>query len=276
MAACLLAVVLCAPLARAGLTGPEDRASRLEATPDELKNITVNEHLNSQLPLDLSFIDDMGQPVKLRQYFNGNKPVLLQLGYYKCPMLCDLVSRGAVKSLKGLTELSAGRDFEVVFISIDPSETWPLAQKKKRSYLLDYDRPGSQNGWHFLTGSREQIAQIAKATGFEYKWVPSAQQFSHPAVVMLATPDGKLSRYLYGVQFDEPTLRLSLVEASEGKIGSTTDHWVLRCFVFDGKQGKYAFAAMSLMRFGGVVTVIVLALVLIRLFRREARRKAML
>jgi protein SCO1/2 len=273
---CLLAALLFAPIARAGLTGPEPLAPGIrDAIPEALKNITVNEHFNGALPLDLSFVDDTNHRVKLGDYFHGNKPILLQLGYYSCPMLCDLVSRGITKSLKNVSSLTIGKDYDIIFISIDPNENWTLAQKKKISYVLDYDRPGSQDGWHFLTGGQPEIDAVARACGFEYKWVASAQQYSHPAVVMLCTPEGKLSRYLYGVKFEEETLRLGLVEASEGKIGSTSDHWILKCFVYDGKQGKYALSAMRLMRFGGVLTVIVLSMTLVVLFRRESRRKTL-
>jgi protein SCO1/2 len=271
---CLLAVMLSFALpAPAQLTGPTDKP-RMEAAPDELKNIGLDEHLNGQLPLDLSFVDETNHPVKLRDYFTGKKPVVLQLGYYGCPMLCDLISRGATASLKEVP-LTTGADFEVVFISIDPHEDWTLAQAKKRSYVTEYGRPGSAGGWHFLTGREEQIHQVAKAVGFNYKWVASAGQFSHPAGIILCTPEGKISRYLYGVKFDEKTLRLSLVEASEGKIGTIGDRFLLTCFQFDGHQGRYAFLAMSLMRWGGALTLIVLTTVMIRLFRRDARRKAL-
>jgi protein SCO1/2 len=271
---CLLAAMLSFALpAPAQLTGPADKP-RMEVAPDELKNIGLDEHLSAQLPLDLPFVDETNHPVKLRDYFTGKKPVVLQLGYYGCPMLCDLVSRGATASLKPLP-LTAGTDFEVVFISIDPHEDWTLAQGKKRSYVTEYNRPGSAGGWHFLTGGEQQIREVAKAVGFNYKWVASAGQFSHPAGLILCTPDGKISRYLYGVKFDEKTLRLSLVEASEGKIGTLGDRFLLTCFQFDGHQGKYAFLAMSLMRWGGALTLIILTTVLIRLFRRDARRKAL-
>jgi protein SCO1/2 len=271
--ACCLAILLArAPRAAArGVITPEP-PPRTAATPDELKNVTLDEHLNGPLPLDAKFVDDTNQPVQLRKYFTGKKPVVLQLGYYGCPMLCDLVSRGATTSLKELP-LTAGKDFELVFISIDPNESWQLAQGKKRSWLREYDRPGTAAGWHFLTGKADDIEAVAKAVGFNYKWVPSVGQFSHPAGLILCTPEGKISRYLYGVRFEQQTLRLSLVEASEGKVGTTTDRFLLTCFQYDGHQGKYAFAAMALMRLGGIVTVIVLAVVVITLFRREARRR---
>src|SRR4051795_7375163 len=159
---CLLAVVfVCAIPASAQLTGPLDKP-RMEVAPDELKNIGLDEHLNSQLPLDLAFVDETNHPVKLGDYFTGKKPVVLQLGYYGCPMLCDLISRGATTSLKELP-LTAGKDFELVFISIDPNESWQLAQGKKRSWLREYDRPGTAAGWHFLTGKADDIEAVAKA-----------------------------------------------------------------------------------------------------------------
>jgi protein SCO1/2 len=268
-----ITLLLSSARARADLNIPSPPTAA-QYVPDALKNISVSEHFNGQLPLDVPFIDDHNQRVTLRKYFDGSKPVILQLGYYKCPMLCDLISQGATKSLKDLREFTAGKDFDIVFLSIDPHEDAMLAQKKKQTYLTEYARPGSENGWHFLTGGQDQIAQIAKAVGFEYKWVASAQQFSHPAAIMLCTPDGKLSRYLYGVQFPEENLRLGLVEASQGKIGSTTDHFLLTCFVYDGKQGKYAVSAMRLMRLGGILTMVVMAVVMVRLFRRDARRNA--
>jgi protein SCO1/2 len=273
LALCLLALASIAPAVRAQLTGPEDKP-RMEPAPDELKNISLDEHLNGQLPLDASFVDDTHHTVKLGDYFTGKRPVILQLGYYGCPMLCDLISQGATASLKELS-LDAGADYDFVFISIDPKEDWQLAQKKKKSYLGQYGRPGAEAGWHFLTGAAPDIKRVSQAIGFNYKWVPSANQFSHPAGLIICTPEGKISRYLYGVKFEDKTLRLSLVEASEGKIGSTTDHFLLTCFQFDGKQGKYALAAMGLMRLGGAVTLAILASVLIWLFRREKRRKAL-
>jgi protein SCO1/2 len=274
--ACWLLALLAfvAPAATAGLVTPEPPPGtpRMEPAPDELKGITIDEHLNGQLPLDLTFTDERNRPVQLREFFTGKRPVILQLGYYSCPMLCSLVSRGLVDSLKPV-QYTAGEDYELVFISIDPNEDWQLAQGKKRSFLKEYNRPGAENGWHFLTGKAPEIEKVAKAVGFNYKWVPSVGQFSHPAAVAICTPDGKLSRYLYGVRFDEQTLRLSLVEASKGQIGTTVDHFLLTCFQYDGKQGKYAVTAMTMMRMGGALTMVVLFGVLFTLFRREAHRR---
>lgn len=263
-------------LAKASLFVPSNDG-RMEAAPEALKEIGVDEKLNVTLPLDATFTDERGEQVTLSQYFDkSKKPVVLQLGYYGCPMLCDLISQGLSQSLKEL-KLDPASDYKVVFISFDPNESWQLAAKKKRSFIRMADRPGAADGWHFLTGRQDQIDTVARAIGYRYKWIESAHQFSHPSVVTICTPGGKVSRYLYphGMKFDEPTLRLSLVEASDSKIGSTVDHFVLTCFHYDGKQGRYAFAAISLMRFGGVLTLIVLGTVLWRLFRKEkARRRA--
>jgi protein SCO1/2 len=247
---------------------------RMEPAPDALKNVSVDEKLDTSIPLDLTFEDDAGQKVELRKYFTGNRPVVLQLGYYGCPMLCDLVSQRLADSLKTLT-LDAGKDFDVVFVSIDPNESSTLAAGKKRHYVDEYNRPGTEGGWHFLVGKAPQVEALAKAVGFNYTWVPSAQQYSHPAAVILLTPQGKVSRYLYfGGTLEEKTLRLSLVEASEGKIGTTMEHFLLRCFQYDGRQGRYAFTAMAVMRAAGVLTVAVLAFGLYFLFRRDPTHKA--
>jgi protein SCO1/2 len=244
---------------------------RTEAVPNEVKNVTVKEHLNSTIPLDLAFTDEYGKSVKLREYFSGKKPVLLQLGYYKCPMLCSLISEGIADTLSEV-KLDVGKDFEVVFVSIDPSEGSDLAEAKKHSFERAYHRPGTDGGWHLLTGKQDQIKKLADAVGFEYRWVESAGQFSHPACIVLATPDGHISRYLYGVKFDPKTVRLSLVEASDGKIGTTVDAFILTCFQFDGHQGKYALMAVGMMRIGGAVTVLAVASLIGYLLWRERRR----
>ena len=236
------------------------------------KDIKIDEHRGGQLPLDLSFVDESGQRVQLRRYFTGKRPVVLQLGYYGCPMLCSLISRGTADAM-GKISLVPGSDYEMVFVSIDPRETPALAAAKKQSYLQEagHDAAG---GWHFLTGSDDAIHQLAASTGFTYRWIASAGQYAHPAAIIICMPDGRISRYLRGVRFDPQTVRLSLVEASDGKIGSVMDEVYLTCFQFDGQQGKYALAAISLMRTGGVLIMIIVATVLIRMFRREARQLA--
>jgi protein SCO1 len=242
-----------------------------EAVPESLKDIGVDEHLGSKLPLDVSFTDEKGQTVELGKYFTGKKPVVIQIGYLGCPMLCSLVSQGTVDSLRKLT-LTAGKDFEVVFVSVDPTEKAELAAEKKDTYVQNYHREGSAGGFHFLTGSEASIKQLTQAVGYKYKWVETARQYSHPAVLVLGTPDGTISRYLYGVRFDDQTLRLSLVEASDGKVGTAMDQILLTCFQYDGKQGKYAMTAINLMRAGGAVTVVGLGAVLFFAFRHDVRR----
>jgi len=227
--------------------------------PNEAKTVTVVEHLNTKIPLDLNFIDDAGNPVQLKQYFTGKKPVVLQMGYFGCPMLCSLVSQGLVTSLKDVS-LNAGGDFEIVYVSIDPTEGPGMAHTKKQAYLESYGHGGSSaSGWHLLTGKKDQIDALAQAVGFQYKWIDSAQQFSHPAALIVLTPDGRVSRYLYGVKFDPQTVRLSLVEASDGKTGSSFDRFILTCFQYDGTQGRYSLAAIKLMKFGGVFTIFAVA-----------------
>lgn len=270
-ASALLALLWCAPVgAQPRFSSPGDFTGNNTYVPDELKHVAIDEHLGDTIPLDLTFRDEHDQPVVLQQYFTGEKPVILQLGYYRCPMLCDVISHGLLDSLKGIS-LESGRDFEVVFISIDPHETPALAALKKQNYLNEYGRGGSVEGWHFLTGREEQIGQLAKAIGFNYKWVESVGQFSHPAAIFVCTPDGHLSRYLYGVKFEPKTLRLSMVEASNGKIGSAMDQIFLTCFQYDGHQGKYAFAALGLMRAGGILTIIVVVMGIYKMLRREQR-----
>ncbi|MDB5290193.1 MAG: hypothetical protein JWL69_1434 [Phycisphaerales bacterium] len=273
LAGLALAALWAAAPARAGFidgTGPGE--TRTDYVPDSLKSVKVIEHAGAALPLDATFADETGKQVELRQYFAGSrKPVLLQIGYIGCPMLCGLVSHGLVDSLKDV-KLNAGPDYDVLFISIDPKEKPPLAAQKKESFLKEYGRDGTVDGWHFLTGSKDQIDRLTQSVGFEYKWVEVAQQYSHPAVVVLCTPDGRVSRYLYGVKFDPSTVRLSLVEASGGKIGSTADQFILTCFQYDGQQGRYAWRAIYLMKVGGLLTILAVGLIVFRFARAGQRR----
>lgn len=234
------------------------------------KDVTVTEHTGAKLPLDLTFVDESGKTVTLGQYFQGKRPVVLQLGYYDCPMLCSYISQGLAASVKSIS-FTAGKDYELVFVSIDPKETPELAAQKKAAFLQDYGRDAA-DGWHFLTGRQEQIQALAKADGFNYKWVESAGQYAHPAALTLCMPDGRISRYLYGVRFDPTTLRESLVEASNGQIGNTLDQVFLTCFRYDGHQGKYAWAAIGLMRIGGVLIMIIVGTVLTRMFLKERKQ----
>ena len=248
-----------------GPNGPEAPSSK----PIDAPNVTVNEHLGNSLPENLAFTDESGKTVQLKDFFHNNRPVVIQMGYFQCPMLCSLISQGSVNAFKKVS-LVPGKDYDYLYISIDPSEKPDLAARKKAAYVaaLGADAVG---GWHLLTGTQESIAPLAAAIGFEYKWVPSIGQFAHPAVLTICSPDAKITRYLYGVEFDPQTVRLSLVESSQGKVGTTVDRFVLTCLQFDGHQGKYALAAMRLMRGGGVVVILIVASVLLRQLRRELK-----
>jgi protein SCO1/2 len=249
--------------------GPDRQESPVAAA--DLTGVNVTEHLGAALPLDLTFVDETGKTVRLGDYFTGKRPVVLQLGYYQCPMLCSLISKGTASAFQSIS-LKSGKDYDLVFVSIDPSETPTLAAQKKQAYAKELGK--NLEGWHFLTGQQPVIESLAKTVGFNYRWVQSAGQFSHPAVIMMCMPDGKVSRYLYGVRFDPTTVRESLVEASNGKIGNSFDQLYLTCFQYDGHQGKYAVAAISIMRGGGVLVILIVAAFLIGMLRKELKEKA--
>lgn len=251
--------------------GPlQESGGSTQAPPAALMDIGVTEHLGDRIPLDLAFTDESGQSVRLGDYFESGKPVVLQLGYYECPMLCTMISQGMIDALKQI-DLKMGEDFHVVNISVDPTEQPKLAELKKRSYISAYGKPGEAGGMHLLVGGQEAIEKITSATGFRYQYVAEQEQYSHPAVLIIMTPDGYISRYLYGVKFDPKTLRLSLVEASANKIGSAMDQILLVCFHYDDTSGQYTLAAFNIMRIAGVLTLIVLVVALWRLFARDRK-----
>lgn len=246
-------------------------AQRMEPLPAELNGVTVTEHLGAQLPLDLVFKNEKGLEVRLKDFIRGDKPVILTLNYYGCPMLCGLQLNGLLDTLRAI-EWTAGEEFEIVTVSIDPGETPILAKNKKQNYLRDYGRPEASNGWHFLTGREAEIRKLTETVGYGYTYQESTGEYLHAAVFMLLTPTGTVSRYIYGVQFDPETIRLSLVEAGEGKIGSTLDRFLLFCYHYVSSEGRYAVAAVNVMRVGGFLTVLVLAVMLWTLWRREMAR----
>lgn len=222
--------------------------------PPALQGIGFDQRLNEQVPLDLTFIDDRGQSVRLADYF-GPRPVILVLVYYQCPRLCNLVLNGLVQ---GMLEMpfTPGKEFEVVTVSFDPRETWELAASKKESYVQRYGRPGAAQGWHFLTGREPEIRRLANAVGFRYRFDPAQNQFLHASGIMIVTPEGKLSRYFYDVRYAGRDLRLGLVEASQNKIGSAVDQVLLYCFHYDATLGKYSANVMTFVRVGGVLTML--------------------
>jgi cytochrome c oxidase subunit II len=257
-----------------GLSLPGDAvAQRQEAAPQVLTEVGIDEQLGGQIPLDLRFRDENGRELTLASLFPGDRPAVLSLNYSDCPMLCTLVLNGLID---GLQELSwtPGREFDVISVSIDPLETPQRARLTKQRYLRDYGRPETAAGWHFLTGTQENIQRLAEAVGFRYKYVEKEKEYAHAAVIMICTPQGRMSRYLYGVQFPEQTLRLSLVEAGEGKVGSTMDRVLLFCFHYDAEAGRYGPVARNLMKLGAGMTCMVVLLTLIPYWLRRRSHAA--
>jgi protein SCO1/2 len=235
-----------------------------------LKKVGIDQRLDSQLPLELRFRDEAGRDVRLGDYFKNGKPVVLTLVYYECPMLCNQVLNGAVGTFQALP-FTAGREFEVVTVSFDPREGPELAAKKKETYLKRYRREGAAEGWHFLTGDKESIDALAQATGFRYVWDDESKQFAHASAIMVATPEGRLSHYFYGIEYSPKDLRLALVEASSGKIGSPVDALILYCYHYDPSTGRFA-PVMAVLRAAGVLTVAGVVALLLFLRRRTRQR----
>jgi len=240
--------------------------------PNQLEEVGIEEHLDAKLPLDLKFRDENGTVVRLGDFFDGEKPVILTLNYFKCPMLCGLQLNGL---LDGLMELdwTPGQEFEIVTVSINPLETPALATEKKQNYMKRYERPSAAAGWHFLTGSEPEIRQLASTLGFGYTYDKNSGEFAHAAAIFFSTPDGRVARYLYGIEYPPRRLRLALVEASAGDIGSSLDQLILYCYHYDPSSRRYSPVAMNIMRLGGVATVLVLGLTIGGYWVREARRR---
>ncbi len=248
----------------------ESSAPASKTPPGLLAAVAFDQNLGAQVPLDLTFRDETGQTVRLSQYFGGEKPVILTLGYYECPMLCTLELNALARSLKPLT-FDVGKQFEVVTVSIDPREAPSLAAAKKRGYLERYGRPGAENGWHFLTGDEPEIKRLADTVGFRYVYDPKSGQFAHAAGIMVLTPQGKLARYFYGLDYPARDLRFALMEASARRIGSPIDQLLLYCFHYDPTTGKYNFMIMAALRILGVATMMSLGTFMFVMFRRDRR-----
>jgi protein SCO1 len=239
--------------------------------PPEVAGLAFEQRLNEQVPLDATFRDENGSSVRLGDVTRG-KPTVLVLAYYRCPQLCNLVLNGLVDGLRGVT-YRPGEEFTVVAVSFDARETPELAAAKKAQYAESYGRPGAANGWHFLTGDQDQIDRLAQAVGFHYTYDARHDRFNHPSGVMILTPDGRVSRYLFGIRFPPRDLKLGLIEASAGQVGSLVDQFLLFCFHYDQAGGKYAFAVMNAVRAGGAFTALALGGMLFRAWRRERRRR---
>lgn len=232
-----------------------------------LKDVDLVQRLGNPVPLDLPFVDENGRDVKLGDYF-GKRPVVLALVYYECPMLCTQVLNGAFSTMDAMP-FTTGNEFDLVVVSFDPGETPALAAQKKKAYFERYRRPGSDAGMHYLTGRPESIKALTDAVGFKYVYDASIDQFAHPAVLTVLTKSGVVSRYLFGIEFAPRDLRLALVEAGEGHVGSAVDQALLYCYHYDPTNGKYGFVIMNVVRAAGVLTVVLLGLTIVRNVRRR-------
>jgi protein SCO1/2 len=238
------------------------------ALPGALAGVGIDQKLDSQLPLNLTFRDEAGRAAPLSSFFQTGKPVILALVYYRCPMLCTQILNGLESSLKAVS-FNPGQDFEVLSVSFDPKDTPELAASKKQMYLKRYGRNNTANGWHFLTGDEANIKALTDAAGFHYKYDPRTDQFAHASGIMILTPDGRLSRYFYGVEYAPRDVRLGLVEASQNKIGNPVDQILLFCYHYDPATGKYGALAMNMVRFAGGAFVLVCGTFLLIVFRRD-------
>ncbi len=271
-----IATILAAALLSAAASGAKAMpraaaaAQKTEAPPPEiLKRAGFDQNLGAQLPLDAPVRNEAGETVPLGSFFT-DRPVVLSLVYYNCPMLCNLVLNGLVDALKQVA-LEPGRDYRIVTLSFNHEETPPLAARKKAGYIAALGRAGAEHGWHFLTAGETAIGSVAKAAGFRYAWDEKAQEFAHGSGIMVATPDGKLSHYFYGVQYQPRDLRLALVEASSGRIGSPVDQLMLFCYHYDPLVGGYSAAVMNVLRAGCLLTAACVAAFLGLSWRRERK-----
>lgn len=243
--------------------------------PTPLEDVGVDEHFDAQVPLDLEFKDEQGRVVRLHDFFKPDRPVILTLNYYRCPMLCGLQLNGFLQGLKDLDWMPADQ-FEIVTISIDPLETPELATEKKKNYMTQLGREGAGAGWHFLTGGEPNIQAVAEAVGFRYTYDEETAQYAHAAALMVLTPEGRIARYLYGIEYPASTLKLALLEAGEGEIGSPLEQLMLYCFHYDSTDRQYTPVAMNIMRVGGGLTlaILVLAIGLMGLREYRSRKKS--
>lgn len=241
------------------------------AMPRMLTEIGLDQKLGDRLPLDAVFTDHTGRAVRLGDYF-GKRPVVLALVYYECPMLCTQVLNGLTAAL-GTLQFTIGREFDVVTVSFDPAEGPELAAAKKAAYLERYGREGAASGWHFLTGEQRDIEALTRAVGFRYAWNESLQEFAHVSAIMVATPDGRLSHYFYGIEYGPRDLRLALIDAGERKVGSPVDQLLLYCFHYDPSSGQYSLAVMRLVRGVGLATLLAVITGIVVMRRRELQAR---
>lgn len=249
------------------LPGAEEPGEPANAKPGLLKQIGIDQRLNAQVPLDLMFKDETGRDVRLGEYF-GRRPVVFALVYYECPMLCTQVLNGMVSALSVLT-FDAGKEYDVVAVSINPKEGPGLAAQKKQAYLERYGRPQSAGGWHFLTGKEENIQKLAAAVGFRYAFDESIQQYAHGAGIEILTPGGVIAKYFYGIEFSARDIRFGLIEASDERIGTVIDSALMLCYHYDPATGKYGATVLRAVRIGAVATTLAFLSFLVVSLRRE-------
>ena len=243
------------------------------AVPAPLREIGFDQNLDHLVPLDTVFRDEGGRTVRLGDYF-GRRPVVLLFAYYDCPMLCTQVINGLSSAL-GVLSLEPGKDFEIVTVSFNPKDTPATASAKKATYLERYHRPGADTAWHFLSGDQSSIDRLTKAAGFRYVWDAQTKQFAHPTGVIVLTPEGRLARYLFGIEYGPRNLRFALVEASAGRVGSAVDSLLLYCYHYDPATGRYGLVIMRAMRIGGAVTVLTLVAFIVVMLRKERHAAAL-
>ena len=268
-ALCLAPEALAQPGFPAGYSDPQRPGTVSTQTLPQLKDVSFKQRLNEMLPLDASFTDENGRRVALGDYF-GRKPVVLAFVYYECPMLCTQVMNGLSSALK-VMPFRAGEDYEVVLVSFDPRDTPATAAEKKRAHLEYWSAERDAAAWHLLTGDEATIRRVTSAAGFSYQWDERTGQFAHVSGVLVATPQGRLSRYFYGVEYSPKELRLAMVESGEGRVGSAIDELLLYCFHYDPEAGRYGLMVMNLVRLGGVMTVLGIGGFILIMRRRDAR-----
>jgi protein SCO1/2 len=260
--------------ALAQLKTPEQMdAAGSNQQPAIFEQVGIDQKLNSQVPLDLKFKDEKGREVTLGDYFHQNRPVLLALVYYDCPMLCNQVLNGMTSALQVL-KFNAGQEFDVVAVSFDPRETPELALAKRKTYLDRYKRPGTENGWHFLTGNKDSIDALTKGVGFRYAWDEKSNQFAHASALTLLTPQGKIAQYYYGIEYSPKDMRLGMIEASDEKVGNITDQLLLYCYHYDPTTGKYGATVMRIVRLGAILTMVLLGGFIVVSVKKERRSHA--
>jgi protein SCO1/2 len=274
----LVSFVFYAPEALAQMTGSPAAGYKREVgmnastMPEPLREIGFDQNIDQQLPLDVTFNDETGRRVQIGEYF-GKRPVVLVFAYYDCPMLCTQVINGLSTALNVLS-LEPHSDFEIVTVSFNPKDTPKTASAKKAIYLERYRHPGAAAGWHFLSGDQASIDRLTKAAGFRYVWDEKTNQFAHPTGVIVLTPEGKLARYLFGIEYGPRDLRYALVEASAGKVGNPVDTLLLYCYHYDPMTGRYGLVVMRALRIAGVATVLALGTFIIVMIRREKQHPA--